>query len=157
MQAKLASSGGQICLKSLRTECDSFSFFSPLSWKKCHICCDGNPNELKASALKYCRKSWITCNTALLPLTLSPRVEYGEGGVSAPRMTHFHLNHLHLPYQRLHKTLARKRGLRGGRDPLLTLSLLWLADETQVNIAEPQLFKCKISPITIFTWSCCEL
>lgn len=82
MQAKLARSGGQICLKSPRTECDSFAFFSPLSWKKCHICCDGNPNELKASALKYCRKSWITCNTALLPLTLSPSGGIWWGGVS---------------------------------------------------------------------------
>lgn len=158
MQAKLARPAGQICLKLLRTECDSFSFFSPISWKKRHIYCCGNPIELKASALKYCRKSWITCNTAPSSINSVPKWwNMVTGGVSAPRMTHFHLNHRHLPYQRLHKTLARKRGLRGGRDPLLTLSLLWLADETQVNIPEPQLFKRIISPMTIFTWSCCEL
>ena len=29
MEAKLARSGGQICIKSPRTECESFAFFSP--------------------------------------------------------------------------------------------------------------------------------
>lgn len=73
MQAKPARLGGQICLKSWGTECDSFSFFSPISWKKCHLCCRGNPNELKASALKYCRKSWITCNTAPSSINSVPK------------------------------------------------------------------------------------
>lgn len=83
MQAKLARPAGQICLKLLRTECDSFSFFSPISWKRHHIYCCGNPIELKASALKYCRKSWITCNTAPSSINSVPKWwNMVTGGVS---------------------------------------------------------------------------
>lgn len=131
-QAKLAEPAGQICLKLLRTKVWFFFFLFPISWKRHHIYCS-TLIELKASALKYCRKSWITGSPFFQLCTQV--VEWWRRGVSAPRMTHFHLNHLHLPYQRLPKTLRQEKGLRGGRDPLLTVTSLagwWL----QVTIPE---------------------
>lgn len=117
------------------------------SWKKCHICCHGNQKELKAAstALKYCRKSWITCNTAPSSNNSVPKwwnkVCGGGGGWD------FFLFQLLEPLISTwticsfsSKNWAKPQPGKGEWEKVEThswQSLRWLGDMTQINIPEP--------------------